>query len=163
MTAAGEPLLDVRGLTVRYDRGRGRAPFTALRDVDLTVAEGETLSVVGESGSGKTTLGNAVLGLVRPAAGTIRFAGEDIAHLRRLRMPVRLAHPAGRDGERVHGNVLQRRPELRAGELGRAVTEIDRRGFALDVEAMRIALVGGRRNDGLAFAADEVGALGGSR
>jgi oligopeptide/dipeptide ABC transporter ATP-binding protein len=82
MTTADEPLLDVRGLTVRYDRGHGRrrAPFTALRDVDLTVAEGETLSVVGESGSGKTTLGNAVLGLVRPATGTIRFAGEDITH-----------------------------------------------------------------------------------
>lgn len=80
MTAAGDPLLDVRGLTVRYDRGRRRAPFTALRDIDLTVAAGETVSVVGESGSGKTTLGNAVLGLVSPAAGVIRFAGEDIGH-----------------------------------------------------------------------------------
>jgi len=75
-----DSLLDVNGLTVRYAGGRGRAPLTALCDVDLTVAPGETLSVVGESGSGKSTLGNAVLGMVRPAAGTIRFAGEDIGH-----------------------------------------------------------------------------------
>lgn len=70
-------LLDVRGLTVRYRRGR-RAELTALNSVDLFLARGETLSIVGESGSGKSTLGNAVLGLVRPSAGTIRFDGEDI-------------------------------------------------------------------------------------
>jgi oligopeptide/dipeptide ABC transporter ATP-binding protein len=73
-------LLEIRGLTVRYQRGRGRPPLTALHGVDLGVAAGETLSVVGESGSGKSTLGNAVLGLVASAAGTIRFAGEDLTH-----------------------------------------------------------------------------------
>lgn len=78
MTAAA-PLLEIRGLTVTYRRGRGRPPLTALDGVDLTVAAGETVSVLGESGSGKTTLGNAVLGLVPATAGTIRFAGEDIA------------------------------------------------------------------------------------
>jgi ABC-type oligopeptide transport system ATPase subunit len=72
------PLLEVRGLTVTYKSGRGRPTVVALDGVDIDVAEGETLSVVGESGSGKSTLGNAVLGLVAPAAGTIRFAGEDI-------------------------------------------------------------------------------------
>jgi oligopeptide/dipeptide ABC transporter ATP-binding protein len=77
MTAA-EPLLEIRGLTVTYRRGHGRPPLVALDRVDLTVAAGETLGVVGESGSGKTTLGNAVLGLVTPSAGSIRFAGEDI-------------------------------------------------------------------------------------
>jgi len=77
MTAA-EPILEVRGLTVTYGGGRGRPALTALDGVSLTVGTGETLSIVGESGSGKTTLGNAVLGLVKPSAGSIRFAGEDI-------------------------------------------------------------------------------------
>jgi ABC-type glutathione transport system ATPase component len=72
------PLLDVRGLRVDYGRGRRRT--TAVDGVDLDIAAGETLALVGESGSGKTTVGNAVLGLVPVAAGTIAFDGEDIAH-----------------------------------------------------------------------------------
>jgi peptide/nickel transport system ATP-binding protein len=73
-----EPLLEIRGLTVTYRRGHRRPPLTALDRVDLAVTAGETLSVVGESGSGKSTLGHAVLGLVKPAGGTIRFAGQDV-------------------------------------------------------------------------------------
>lgn len=131
MTATADPLLDVRGLTVRYgrgrSRGRGRAPFTALRDVDLTVAAGETLSVVGESGSGKTTLGNAVLGLVRPSEGTIRFAGEDIgnAGARRRRQLTRdiqvvFQHPHGSlNPVRTIGQTLEE-PLLAHGAPSRA-------------------------------------------
>jgi len=72
------PLLEVRGLRVDYGRGRRRT--TAVDGVDLDIAAGETLALVGESGSGKTTVGNAVLGTVPVAAGTVRFDGEDIAH-----------------------------------------------------------------------------------
>lgn len=82
MTTRPDDLLRVRGLTVRYRRGGGRPPLTALDGIDLDLKVGETLSVVGESGSGKSTLGNAVLGLVAPAEGTIRFDGEDITHAR---------------------------------------------------------------------------------
>jgi ABC-type oligopeptide transport system ATPase subunit len=75
------PLLEIEGLDVTY--GHGRKAFTAVRGVNMRIEVGKTLGVVGESGSGKSTVGRAILGLARPTAGTIRFRGEDITHLRR--------------------------------------------------------------------------------
>jgi ABC-type glutathione transport system ATPase component len=73
-----DPLLDVRDLSVEYQRG-GRGPTNrALTGVSLQIGRGETLGLVGESGSGKSTLGNAVLGLVPVRTGTIAFDGRDI-------------------------------------------------------------------------------------
>ena len=64
---AGEPLLEVRGLSKSF----GGVP--AVRDVSFDLAAAETLGVVGESGSGKTTLARCVLRAIEPDAGTVRF------------------------------------------------------------------------------------------
>ncbi|MFI5842698.1 dipeptide ABC transporter ATP-binding protein [Catenuloplanes sp. NPDC051500] len=73
-------LVQVKGLSVVYGRRRHRT--TAVSDLDLTVAPGETVAVVGESGSGKTTLASALLGLLPASAsvtaGTIEVAGHDL-------------------------------------------------------------------------------------
>ena len=53
----------------------------AVEDVSLTVAAGEAVGLVGESGCGKTTLGRAVLRLIEPTGGTVRFDDEDITRL----------------------------------------------------------------------------------
>jgi oligopeptide/dipeptide ABC transporter ATP-binding protein len=53
----------------------------AVDEVTFGIAEGETLGLVGESGCGKSTLGKAVLGLVAPTAGMIRWRGERIDQL----------------------------------------------------------------------------------
>ncbi|MET8944125.1 ABC transporter ATP-binding protein [Streptomyces sp. NPDC004542] len=50
----------------------------ALTGADLTVAPGETVGVVGESGCGKSTLAKVLMGIERPASGTVSFHGRDL-------------------------------------------------------------------------------------
>jgi len=74
--------LEVRNLCVSFPgRGFRARPLEVLHGIDIAVEPGETLGIVGESGSGKTTIGRAVLGLVKPTAGSILFEGTDITHL----------------------------------------------------------------------------------
>ena len=63
-------------LVKEYER-RGKT-FRAVDDVDIQIREGEFIIITGESGSGKTTLLNLLLGLTKPASGSVRFEGEDI-------------------------------------------------------------------------------------
>ncbi len=58
-------LVDIRGLSVRYGGN------TVLHDVDFSVEPGEIVTIVGPNGSGKSTLLRAIIGAVRPTAGTI--------------------------------------------------------------------------------------------
>lgn len=78
---ADEALLRITGLRV-HRRDPAGLDHEVLSGVDLTVLPGEILGLIGETGSGKTTLGRAVVGLVRPTSGSIRFAGEEIGGLR---------------------------------------------------------------------------------
>jgi len=72
-------LLEIDDLRVAFPgRGLRAKPVEVLHGVSIDVAEGETVGLVGESGSGKTTIGRAVLGLVKPSGGHIRFGGQDI-------------------------------------------------------------------------------------
>ena len=74
-----EPLLDVRGLEVRF-LGRKGSVVRAVDGVDLAVHEGEVLALVGESGCGKTTLARTIMGLERPTAGEVWFRGEPLRY-----------------------------------------------------------------------------------
>src|SRR5512146_1000025 len=83
------PLLEVTHLTTAFATSRGE--ITAVEDVSFTLNEGEILGIVGESGSGKSVTALTIMGLLpqppaRIAAGTIRFAGEDLTRLSDTRM-----------------------------------------------------------------------------
>ncbi len=65
-------MLEVSGLTVRY------GGIQALKGVDLTVEEGEIVTLVGANGAGKSTLLAAISGLLSPDQGSIRFQGREI-------------------------------------------------------------------------------------
>jgi branched-chain amino acid transport system ATP-binding protein len=66
-------LLEVERLDVGY------GDFQALFGIDLHVAEAETVSIIGANGAGKSTLLKAIVGLVQPMRGDIRYSGSSIA------------------------------------------------------------------------------------
>jgi len=78
--ADGDVRLVARGLVVRYP---GTLPSSrpALELDQLELAPGRSVALVGESGSGKTTALRALLGVVRPGAGTVEFGGVALERL----------------------------------------------------------------------------------
>src|SRR5579859_1542170 len=81
-----DTLVEVRGVKVHFPIrgglfGRTVASVKAVDGVDLTIKRGEVLGLVGESGCGKSTLGRAVLQLIKPTAGTVRFDGDELTSL----------------------------------------------------------------------------------
>ena len=91
MTQA-RPLMEVEDLEKHFPLNRGvvvRRKVGVVKAVDgvsFAVMQGETLGIVGETGSGKSTTARLMLRLLEPTGGSVRFAGEDITHLRGRRL-----------------------------------------------------------------------------
>jgi oligopeptide transport system ATP-binding protein len=87
-----EPLLEVTNLVKYYPITSGIVfkhkigDVRAVDDISFGVAAGETLALVGESGCGKSTTARAVLRLVEPTSGSIKFEGQEIIEADRNRM-----------------------------------------------------------------------------
>jgi len=80
------PLLDVEGLHVHFPIRKGLFSRTigyvkAVDGISFRVYRGQTLGLVGESGCGKTTSGRAILRLIEPTSGCVRFDGTEIGSL----------------------------------------------------------------------------------
>ncbi len=134
------PILEVEGLTKTYTGAGGlfrTAPRATVVDrVSFRIERGGTFGLVGESGSGKSTIGRAVLRLIEPDAGAIRFDGTDVraldaAGLMRLRRrmqiifqdPFSSLDPRVRIGRAIAEPIRLHR--LRSGaEVGRRVDEL---------------------------------------
>ena len=85
--------IEVSGLTHTYSEGSA-FQATAIRDVNLTIEDGEFVCVVGHTGSGKSTLVQHLNGLLKPTAGKVLVDGEDMngegVDKRRIRQKVGL-------------------------------------------------------------------------
>lgn len=69
--------IEVKNLTHTYSAGSALQQ-TAIRDVNLTIEEGEFVAIVGHTGSGKSTLVQHLNGLLKPTAGQVLVDGEDM-------------------------------------------------------------------------------------
>ena len=80
MTTDSPVIIEVRGLRTQFGR------HVVHENLDLTVRQGEIMALIGGSGSGKTTLVRQIIGLDRPAAGTVQVFGVDINQADSLRL-----------------------------------------------------------------------------
>ncbi len=114
-----EGRIRLRGVCVEYEPGR-----TALGDLDLDVAPGETVAIVGPNGSGKTTLLRAILGLEPIARGSVEIDGValdrwSLASLRRRAALV--TEEAFLFRGTVDENVRLGRPDASVDDVARAI------------------------------------------
>lgn len=141
----GSPTLSVENLRVSYRSsqdiggllaGGSNRRVEAVNGVGFEIASGRTLGLVGESGSGKTTLARAVVGLLKPDAGVLRFMGRalpqrlrkrDLETIRQIQMVFQNPHDA-------------LNPHLTIGEtLSRPLSRLNRiSGDALGAEVRKL-------------------------
>jgi oligopeptide transport system ATP-binding protein len=141
-TNQGAPLLEVIDLVKHFPIKSGILidrevdKVRAVDGVSFSVQRGETLGLVGESGSGKSTACRAVLQLLEPTSGSVRFEGREIAGLGRRPMrplrremqmifqdPYASLNPRKRVGQIV-GDPLRRQGVAKGSDLRRQVHEL---------------------------------------
>ena len=80
---SGQPLFDLQGVGKEVLGPAER--LTILREIDLTIAQGDSVAIVGASGSGKTTLLHILGALDAPSWGAVQYRGHDMASLDEMR------------------------------------------------------------------------------
>ncbi|WIX92938.1 ABC transporter ATP-binding protein [Amycolatopsis sp. DG1A-15b] len=77
------PLLELDNITMRF------GGVTALREVNISINEGEIFALIGPNGAGKTTVFNVVTGVYQPTEGQVRFDGDRIDGMKRFQVTKR--------------------------------------------------------------------------
>ena len=95
LSTRNSALLLVKDLQVHFPIRKGLlqrvvGQVKAVDGVSLDIAQGRTLALVGESGCGKTTLGKALLQLIRPTAGCVRFGGKELTGTKAARASMQM-------------------------------------------------------------------------
>jgi branched-chain amino acid transport system ATP-binding protein len=76
----GATMLELAGVTMQF------GGVVALRQVDITVREGEIFALIGPNGAGKTTVFNVITGVYKPTDGQIHFSGKRIDGMKRFKV-----------------------------------------------------------------------------
>ena len=143
LTEDNGALLRVDGISKSFILGGGLFRrgllVRALSGVSFDVFAGETLGIVGESGSGKTTLARAILQLLRPETGTVKWMGQDLTRmggeqLRLIRRDIQIIFQGAKaalNPQLAVGEIVAEPLRVLRPELGRA----DREERVLDMLA----------------------------
>jgi|SRR5580704_4625715 putative ABC transport system ATP-binding protein len=169
-----ETVLAACGLSKKFGKGEGLV--RAVDEIDLEVAQGETVAVMGPSGCGKSTLLHLLGGLERPSAGEIELAGNRVDQMgeralaRLRRTAIGFVFQAFHLMDELTARENVELPALLAGRSPRAARRraaglLDRVGLADRAAFLPAALSGGQRqrvaiaralsNDPLVVLADE--------
>ncbi len=73
-------MINVKNLSKQY--GKKESTFKALKDVSLSIKDGDIVAIIGKSGSGKSTLMHILSGLDHPSSGTVTIDGQELAKMR---------------------------------------------------------------------------------
>ncbi|HUF97702.1 MAG TPA: ABC transporter ATP-binding protein [Ilumatobacter sp.] len=144
--SVGEPVLEVRNLTVEFATRGGS--LAVVQNVDIAIEQGEVHAVVGESGSGKSVTALAIMGLLpertaRVSSGEIRFRGRDLTTLNRKEMrnlqgreiamvfqePMTSLNPAFTVGDQIAESVRHHVGSGRRAASARAIELLDEVGI----------------------------------
>ena len=77
-------MIKLQGLSKTYSTPAG--DYTALRNIDLQIADGEFVAIIGKSGSGKSTLLNLMGGIDSPTSGMVEIGGTALPRLSQSRL-----------------------------------------------------------------------------
>ena len=117
------PVIEFRNVTKRFGE------VVAVADNNLTVRQGEFLSILGPSGCGKTTALRMMAGFEQPSQGEVFIGGDNMTGIPAYRRPVNMVFqhyalfPHLSVGDNVSYGLRQRRPKPDGAEIGRAVRE----------------------------------------
>jgi phospholipid/cholesterol/gamma-HCH transport system ATP-binding protein len=154
-----QPIIEVANVSMQI------AGHAILRDLNLSVPNGQTLAIIGESGCGKTMLLKLIVGLLKPTSGKVSFDGRELTtqntnDLARMRRRVGFLFQAAAlfDSLSVYENVaypLRTLHQLSEAEIAKRVRQrLDDVGLASSAEAKKPAELSGgmRKRVGLARA-----------
>jgi energy-coupling factor transport system ATP-binding protein len=137
--ASTPAVLELRDVSYAYPAGRG----AALREVSLTVRDGEFIAVVGGNGSGKTTLGMLLSGLLVPTDGTVMITGTDARSLRRPALAKLAGYVFQNPDNQIFSSTVAREVSFAPKNFGIPPGEIDTRVS----EALRAVRLDGVEQD----------------
>ncbi|TEU19260.1 MAG: ABC transporter ATP-binding protein [Anaerolineales bacterium] len=127
-----EPVIEIKGLCHSYD-----GVNAALNRVDLTICQGELMSILGKNGSGKTTLVKHINGLLKPAEGSVVVLGQDTTQTTTAQLAKRVGFCFQNPNHQMITFVVKDELALGPKSLGLDKKEIERRSLeALDFVGM---------------------------
>ena len=88
-------MLEIRSINKTFNAGTVNAKH-ALKDLSLTLNDGDFVTVIGGNGAGKSTLQNAIAGVWKPDFGTIEIDGVDVTNMPEHKRAAFLGREIGR-------------------------------------------------------------------